>query len=210
MNKRKLHHTLVGLRRIKSWHLIVLLVVLTLAAMFFLRQNSLQMIELRNLVVQADEQNKDIPGALNNLQNYVATHMNADMGERGIYLEHSYQRAYDAAVQKAAQGGNASAATYQQADRDCQGLFSKTSSFPAYIQCVTDKVAASGSAADPIMAIRAPSADLYRFNFIAPLWSPDVAGFTLLAAGLVAIVLILRLLLIWVVYGLLHWRHQVS
>lgn len=168
------------------------------------------MIELRNLVIQADEQNKDIPQALSNLQTYVASHMNTSMGERGIYLEHSYQRAYDAAVQRAASSGSTSAATYQQADKDCQSLFSKTASFPAYIQCVTDKVAASGAAADPVAAIQAPSADLYRFNYEPPFWSPDVAGFMLMAAVLVAVVLLLRLMLMGTIYMLLRVRHQVS
>lgn len=210
MNKRKLHHTLVVLRQVKTWQLLIALVVLAAMAAYFLRQNSLQMIELRNLVMQADEQNKDIPAALNNLQRYIATHMNTSMGDRGIYLEHSYQRAYNAAVQKAAQSGSASAVAYQQADKDCRDLFSKTSSFPAYIQCVTDKVAATGSAADPVAAIKAPSADLYRFNYESPTWSPDVAGLTLLAACFVAAILGLRLVLLWVVYALLRWRRQVS
>lgn len=210
MNKRKLHHTLVVLRQVKTWHLLIALVVLLAASAFFLRQNNLRMIELRNLVTGADEQNMDIPQALNSLQSYIATHMNTSMGDRGIYLEHSYQRAYDAAVQQAAQGGGSSAATYQQADKDCQGLFSKTASFPAYIQCVTDKVAASGAATDPVAAIKAPSADLYRFNFVSPAWSPDVAGFTLLATAMVAAIIVFRLLLLWAVYALLRWRVQVS
>lgn len=210
MNKRTLHHSLVVLRQIKTWQLLIVLVVLGAAAAFFLRQNSLHMVELRNQVMQADEQDKDIPGALTRLQRYVTTHMNTGMGDRGIYLEHSYQRAYDAAVQRAASSGNASAATYQQADKDCRGLFSKTASFPAYIQCVTDKVAATGAAADPVAAIQAPSADLYRFNYQAPAWSPDVAGYTLLATALVGIILVLRLLFLWGVYALLRSRHQVS
>lgn len=206
MNKRKLHHKLVVLRRLKTWHLAVLLVVLAVSSVYLLRQNNLQMIELRNRVVQADEQNRDIPQALTNLRNYIATHMNTSMGERGIYLEHSYQRAYDAAVQQAAQSGSASAATYQQADKDCQSLFSKTASFPAYIQCVTDKVAATGVAADPVSSIKAPSADLYRFNFVSPAWSPDVAGFILLSCCLTAILLMGRLVLLLGVYGLLRLR----
>jgi len=210
VNKRKLHHILVVLRQVKTWQLVAVLVVLGAASAFFLRQNNLQMIELRNLVMQADEQNKDIPVALNNLQSYIATHMNTGMGDRGIYLEHSYQRAYDAAVQKAASSGSASAVTYQEADKGCQSLFSKTASFPAYIQCVTDKVAATGAAADPVASIQAPSADIYRFNFVSPAWSPDVAGFTLLATALVALIIAFRLVLMWVIYLLLRWRHQPS
>lgn len=205
MNKRNLHHVLVMLRQVKAWQLVVVLLVLVAASAFFLRQNNLHMIELRNRVMQADEQNKDIPGALESLQNYITTHMNTSMGDRGIYLEHSYQRAYDGAMQRAAQSGSASAAFYQQADRDCQGLFSKTASFSAYIQCVTDKVVAGGSAADPVASIQAPPADLYRFNFAPPAWSPDVAGFTLLAALLVATIIVLRLTLFAVVYALLRW-----
>ena len=208
MNKRKLHHLLVVLRQIKSWHLVLLLVVLSAASAYSLRQNNLHMIELRNLVLQADKQNKDIPVALTNLRNYIATHMNTGMGERGIYLEHSYQRAYDAAVQQAANGGSASAAKYQQADKECQSLFSRTASFPAYIQCVTDKVVALGAAADPIASIKAPSADLYRFNFVSPAWSPDVAGFILLALVLTAIILVGRLALLTVVLVLLRARIQ--
>jgi hypothetical protein len=165
------------------------------------------MIELRNLVAQADEQNKDIPKAVTNLRNYVASHMNTGMGDRGIYLEHSYQRSYEAAVAVATQGSAAGATIYRQADLDCQGQFPKASSFAAYVQCMTDKVAASGISTGPITP---PSSDLYRFNFVSPAWSPDVAGFTLLAAVLLAVLLVGRLLLTWALYGLLKSRHLVS
>src|SRR5690242_3786879 len=87
VNKRSLHHILVVLRRVKLWQLFVLFVVMLMLTAFLLRQNNLHMITLRNLVKQADEQNKDVPGALTNLRNYIVTHMNTGMGETGIYLE---------------------------------------------------------------------------------------------------------------------------
>jgi hypothetical protein len=200
MNKRSLHHTLVVLRQLQVKHLAILLIVLIVLSVFFLRQNNLHMIELRNLVAQADEQNRDIPKAVTDLRNYIASHMNTGMGDRGIYLEHSYRRAYEAAVSRATSGSTAGATIYRQADQDCQSAFPKASAFSAYVQCMTDKVAATGIAGGPVTP---PSSDLYRFNFISPAWSPDVAGFTLLAAVLLAVLLMGRMVLIWTVYGLL-------
>ncbi len=208
VNKRRLHHVLVVLRRIKLWQLVILLALMSVASAYLLRQNNLHMIERRNLVKQADEQNDDIQKALHELQSYVTSHMNTSLGDKGIYLENSYQRAYDQAVQVAAESGSSGSATYQQADKECQGLFSRTASFPAYVQCVTDKVAASGSAADPIAAIKAPVADLYRYNFVSPAWSPDAAGFAMLITVLLLSVITFRLLLMWGIYLLLRrrWR----
>ena len=179
---------LKAMRRVRLWHVVVLFLILLPWTAYMLRQNSLQMIELRNDLQRADEQNTHIPEAVKQLRMYIAKHMNTSMGDRGVYLEHSYQRAYNQAVQDAQKGDGA--ATYQQADKDCQNLFSRTASFPAYIQCVTDKVAASGSASDPVEAIRAPLSDLYRYNFVPPVWSADVAGFFVLVVAVLALVII--------------------
>ncbi len=201
MNKRNIHHALVVLRQLQVKHLVIVLAVLGILSILFLRQNNLHMIERRNLVIQADEQNRDIPEAVTNLRNYIASHMNTGMGDKGVYLEHSYQRAYEAVVTKATQGGTTGATIYRQIDQDCQGAFPKASGFSAYVQCMTDKAATSGIAAAPLAP---PSADLYRFNFVSPAWSPDVAGFTLLGTVLLAILLVGRLLLVWVLFGLLR------
>jgi hypothetical protein len=182
MHKRHLYHLLTGLRQLRTKQLALLFVVLLVLGIFFVRQNNVHMITLRNKALQADEQNQNIPQALTNLRNYITAHMNTGMGERGIYLEHSYQRAYEAVVTQAEQGTTAGSTIYRQADEQCQALYSKATVFQAYVQCLTDKVAASGAAAG---LVQPPSSDLYRFNFVSPAWSPDVAGFTLLAATLV-------------------------
>jgi hypothetical protein len=176
----------------------MLFVVLLLASLFFLRQNNLHMITFRNLAIRADEQNKNIPLALTNLRDYIAGHMNTGMGEDGIYLEYSYQRAYEGTIQQASQNGTDSAVIYQNADKACRAQFDMATSFSAYIKCVADKVAASGAPKVPNI----PSADLYRFNFISPAWSPDLAGFTLLAAVLAALLLVGRVVLQGIMYAL--------
>ncbi len=199
MNKRTLHHMLVGLRQLHARELALLVGVLLLAGVFFLRQNNLQMISLRNLALQADEQNKDVPKALTNLRNYIAAHMNTGMGEQGIYLEHSYRRSYDVAVVAATHNGSDSAVVYQNADNACKSQFSEDAAFLSYAQCLIAKVQASG--APPIQT---PSADLYRFNFVSPAWSPDVAGFILLATALVGILLVGQVVLRGLLYALLR------
>lgn len=197
-SKRNLQRYKARMRQVKLWHLVVAFFVMLVISAMLLRQNSLTMIALRDAVEKADEQNDNIDNRLNELRQYVASHMNTDMGERGIYLEHSYQRAYDQAVQDAQQGDGA--AEYQKADKECQSLFSRTASFPAYIQCVTDKVAASGASQDPVAAIKAPSADLFRYNFTPPRWSPDLTGWAVLATILLGTVIIVRVIF----GGLIH------
>lgn len=194
---------LVVLRQLKLRHLLVLFVLFAVCSAFFLRQNNLTMTTLRNEALQADEQNGNVAGALTNLRNYVTTHMNTDLGEGGIYLSYSYQRAYAQAIQAAIQSGSASSVIYQHADQVCRAQAG--SQFQAYVQCITDEVVASGSP-----AVQVPSADLYHYDFLSPAWSLDVAGITLLTAILLAILISSRLLLSWGVYILLRSRHQAS
>ncbi len=181
--------------------MLLLFVALLALSVFFLRQNNVHMIRLRNLALQADEQNKDVPQAMTNLRNYIAAHMNTGMGEQGIYLEHSYQRSYAAAIQQAEQEINAGATIYRQADSDCQNSYDKATLFTEYVQCVTDKVSASNV---PVGPVTPPPSDLYRFNFVSPAWSSDVAGFVLLATVLAGVLLVGRIVLLGAVYMLVQ------
>lgn len=207
ISKRHLHHIGVVLQRVALWQLVVFFVVLCVWSAYMLRQNSLNMISLRDAVERADEQNNDIDNKLNDLRRYVATHMNTSLGDRGIYLEHSYQRAYDQAVQDAQQGADAT--VYQRADKECQGLFSRTASYQAYVQCVTDK-AATNDGQDPVSSIKAPSADFFRYNFTPPRWSPDLAGWGVLVSALLGILIILRVFFVWLIHILLKRSSSVK
>src|SRR6266496_6772616 len=163
MNKRALHHTLVKLQLVTLWQLVIVLFVSGSLSAVFLRQNNLHMLQLRNQLKQADEQNKDIPQALTNLGQYITTHMNTSMGDSGVYLQQSYERAYTQAIQKAAHGGTANEAVYQHADEDCQASFSRAMAFQGYIQCVSDEILASAGQ-EGLKALQVPAADLYRYN----------------------------------------------
>ncbi len=206
MNKRALHHMLVVIRQVKLWQLLVLLMALTAWSALMLRQNNLNMITLRNLVQQADEQGGDASGALTTLGTYVTTHMNTSIGPSGLYLQHGYQRAYLQAIDHAKQAGGSTGRVYQQVDDDCQKAYDRITAFEAHVQCVVDRVAAQTSSQSPVVAISVPLADLYRYDFLSPVWSPDVAGFTVLVTVFLLVLIASRMVLAGALVLLLRSR----
>jgi hypothetical protein len=192
INKRKIHHALAGLRHIKTWHLLVALVLLGGLSVFLLRQNNLGMVELRNLVKQADEQNGNIEQALTDLQSYVSSHMNTDLGQ-GLFLEHAYQRAYDAEIQTAASVVNPNSQAYQQVETKCRQQYVANGSFSGYIACVENGLKGLSPGSDPLASVKVPPQDLFRYNFASPSFSFDWAGLAVLATLLVVALLILRM-----------------
>lgn len=191
MDKRQLHHLWTKIRRIKIWYLVVLFVLSAIVAIFALRQNNLQMVELREAVYQADEQGGDVETALQNLRKHVYAHMNTDLagGQNAVYppiqLKYTYQRLQQAEKQRATQD---SARIYTDAQNICERQFPTGFSGSGRIPCIQKYIAEHGSVEKSI-----PDA-LYKFSFISPSWSPDLAGFSVAIAGLLALLLIVRII----------------
>ena len=83
---------------------------------FFLRQNNLKMLELRDEVVRIDAQTGDleqIAPALDELRSYVLTHMNADLGDNGLQLPGAYNVAVEQARQRAEASGSVNRDIYR-------------------------------------------------------------------------------------------------
>jgi hypothetical protein len=198
-NKRKLHHVLTVINRVKTWQLLILLVFCGLVAVTALRQNNLRMIELRNAVTKADEDPAgDIKKALHDLQNYVTAHMNTNLGN-GIYLQETYQRAYTLAVQAAVTATNPQSALYAQVELECRPVYQRTKSFPAYTQCAHDRLAQLAPEQDALANLKAPPTDLYHYNFISPLISFDPAGVFVIITGVILLMIVTR----WIAYAAL-------
>jgi len=141
------------------------------------------MVELRNLVTQADENPAgDTQTALRNLQKYVSSHMNTHLGD-GMYLQETYQRDYTAAVQAAANATNPNSQLYAQVELECRPVYQRTHSFPAYTQCAHDKLSQLAPNQDALASLKAPLVDLYHFNFASPVISFDGAGIFVLLTG---------------------------
>ena len=160
---------------------LVLFILSTLLAVYSLRQNNLTMVKLRSAVYQADKENGDVNTALNNLRQYVYSHMNTDLSSGGnaikppIQLKYTYERLVAASQKRANNNG-----LYNEAQRYCQSKIpaSVSVSGSGRIACVQDYILSRGGSAAPAI----PPA-LYQFDFASPAWSPDLAGFSLLAAG---------------------------
>lgn len=157
-----------------------------LVGLYALRQNNLGMIRLREAVYQADQSGGDTEKALRELRTYVHSHMNTDLSSGGnaikppIQLKYRYERLM-AAEKERVKSANAGVYTQAQAycERQNQGFSGRNR-----VPCIEAYVTANGIKENAI-----PEA-LYKFDFLSPGWSPDLAGWSLvvsaasLAAGL--------------------------
>lgn len=181
-----------NLQRVKTWQLVLLLVLACFLAATFLRLNNIGMVERRTAVLSADEIGKDqaTKDRLYDLQRYVSAHMNTDLAN-GIYLESSYKRDTQEAYDKAAIDSNPNGNIYKKAQEVCAPRFSRYSY--AYLQCTTGELAKYPAANDLVEAVKLPKADNYRHVFVSPLWSPDFAGWSVVVCVLLAVMIVVRL-----------------
>ena len=192
MHKRKLHHILVILRPISYWYFVILFVVSGLVAIFALRQNNLTALELRDKVIQADRENDDVEGALQELREFTHGHMNAGLAsETGVYppiqLKYTYERLV-AAEQERVERENSD--IYNEAQEYCERTIPEGSLGASRISCITNYVDRNGG---PAAQPRQIPDSLYKFDFVSPRWSPDLAGWSLVVAGVSLVLLVARL-----------------
>jgi hypothetical protein len=157
----------------------------------FLRLNNIGMVERRDAVLAADK-GTDIQTTqtrLYDLQRYVSSHMNADMGT--VYLEGQYKRDSQARMDAASNDGNPNGNIYKKAQEVCAPRFSGFSQ--AYLQCTLDELSKFNAAGNPVTSVRLPKVDEYRHSFASPLWSADFAGFSVLICVLIIFVILARM-----------------
>jgi len=149
-----------------------------------LRNNNLHMVQLRSAVYAADKSDGDISGALTNLQHYVTSHMNTDLTPGGntvyppIQLKYTYERLQASAA--AASTGNEQ--TYSDAQAYCEQQDSTDFSGRNRVPCIQEYVKSHGGAVPDAI----PDS-LYKFDFVSPIWSPDLAGWTLISTAVLAL-----------------------
>jgi hypothetical protein len=188
--ERGIRRGISRLRHIKTWQLFVLLLLLGFVAATFLRLNNIGMVQRREAVLQADTTGD--PNAIKNrlfeLQRWVSSHMNADMGS--IYLENQYKRDSQNVIDAASGVSNPNGNIYKKAQEVCAPRF--THYTQAYLQCTVDYLAQYTPSDSPSQAVKLPKADAYRYSYVSPLWSPDYAGFTVLICLLIVLMIVGR------------------
>ncbi len=208
-NKRQVKRSIKQLQRIKTWQLVVLLLLVGFVAATFLRLNNIGMSQRRTAVLEADKTGDQtaIKSRLFDLQRYVSSHMNANMGT--IYLEAQYERDSEAASKAAASDSNPNGNIFKKAQDICAPRYSSLGHFSTpYKQCVLDEISKYPAASELTSSLKLPKADAYRHSYASPLWSPDFAGFSILVCLLIIIVIVARLIGLMVLRIILKTRHS--
>jgi hypothetical protein len=176
MIKPKFQSVLHELTRISLWYWFSLVLVSGVICVFALRANNEHMVVLRDAVYSADKNNSDVASALQQLQAYVTTHMNTNLsdGNGSVYppiqLKYTYQRLLNAESAAAAQ---ANASLYTAAQDYCQIAIPNAFSGRTRVPCIEQYVETHDTNLPTI-----PDA-LYKFDFVSPSWSPDLAGWSM-------------------------------
>jgi hypothetical protein len=208
-DKGQIRRSIKQLQRIKTWQLIVLLILASFLAATFLRLNNIGMVERRDAVLAADKvgNNEITITRLYDLQRYVSAHMNTDMG-KGVYLVASYKRAVQVAYTKASSDSNPNGNIYKKAQDVCAPQFTRWSE--AYVQCTTSELAKYPAASNLVDAVNLPHASDYLHVYVSPLWSPDFAGWSVLACIALILMIIARIIGLIVLRVILNQHYKAA
>lgn len=201
MDKGKLHHFWRRFRGVKPIYFLVIALFFAIIAVFAYRQNNLNMIKLRDTVYEADKNDGDVETALRNLREYVYGHMNTSLASGGntiyppIQLKYRYERLL------AAQAQNSSAENakiYTDAQAECERRFPQGLSGSGRIPCIQEYIANNGVQEGPQIPVA-----LYQFDFVAPRWSPDLAGWSIVLSAVFGLLFVGSLgLRLWIKHEL--------
>ena len=206
-DKSRIKQDINNLQRVKTWQLVILLIIASFVAASFLRLNSIGMVHRREAVIVADKEGNqdDIISRLYDLQRYVSSHMNTDLG-RGVYLESSYNRDIQKWQESQYGTSNPNGNIYKKAQEVCAPQFSRYSY--SYLQCTTNELAKYPAAADPATDTSKPRQEAYIHSFTAPMWTPDFAGWSVLVCLFILLLIIVRIVSMAVLQMLLRKHYK--
>ncbi len=192
MNKRALHHLWTRLRAFRALYFLIVAGVFLFVGVMSMRQNNLTALALRDQVLKVDEQNGDVESALRDLRLHVYSHMNSNLGggasniAQPVQLKFRYERLVQAEKDKVS---TTNEKIYNDAQTDCEKRFPVGLSGSGRIPCIEAYVSSNSIKEQPI------SDSLYKFDFIAPNWSADLAGFSLVLSAIFLLLFAVRVYL---------------
>lgn len=206
-DKGRISWDIKQISRIKTWQLFVVLILLVVVAATFLRLNNIGMEQRRDAVHAADKagNSAQIISALSNLQQYVSAHMNTDLGN-GVFLNYSYSRAYEALNKQSATSEDPNGNVYEKASSYCDPQFPYYTW--AYQQCIVQQLQKYPGSNTLSTSQTSLSTALYTHNYASPLWSPDFAGFSVLACLVLALIILARLITLTVLRIMLRVKYR--
>jgi hypothetical protein len=201
MAKKHVHSVWSKIKPLNPWYLLGLSIICGLICVTSMRQNNLTMIKLRDQVFAADKANGDVEKALRDLRGYIYGHMNTNLNSGSsvkppIQLKYRYDRLVQAEQQRL--NGNSNQ-VYTDAQHYCEKLYPSSFSGGPRVPCIKNYVSSHGGAEPQTI----PDS-LYKFDFVSPSWTPDLAGWSLLLTIVLFIAFLIRL-------GLEKWvKHDLS
>ncbi|HEY5549731.1 MAG TPA: hypothetical protein VIK37_00790 [Candidatus Saccharimonadales bacterium] len=170
---------------------LILFVASALLSVYALRQNNLTMVKLRDKVYEVDKNGGDVNAALNDLRQYVYSHMNTNLssGNNAIKPPIQLRYTYERLVTEAEKEAN-DIDLYTEAANYCQERIPASVSISgrSRISCVQDYILSHGGQ----RAEKIPTA-LYQFDFVSPSWSPDFAGWSLILTAVLFLVFVAKI-----------------
>lgn len=160
-------------------------VVSAILCVFALRDNNLHMVQLREAVYTADKNNGDIEGTLRNLRAYVYSHMNTNLasGPNAVHPPIQLKYTYDRLVKaQSTDSTTSNSEIYSQAQKYCEQAIPNGFSGSYRLTCIQSYVKQHG-----ITSVQTVPKELYQFDFVSPRWSPDLAGWSLVATVLLVL-----------------------
>jgi hypothetical protein len=140
-------------------------------------RNGKEAVHLYEALQAADQAGGDVSSALNELRQYIYAHMNTEIGgPNGIYppiqLKGTYERLVAA---EEARVKDINDSLYTKAQEYCEANGNQGFSGRNRLDCINSYIDKNGAKAQQI------DGSLYKYDFVAPRWSPDLAGFSLVA-----------------------------
>ena len=204
-DRRQVRRSIQQLQKVKTWQLVLLLILMSFVAATFLRMNNTGMVQRRNAVAAADKVGNvpDTTARIYDLQRWSAAHMNADSGT--FYLQEQYNRDAQRALSQSSDLSAASAQANADAEAVCHPQFNGWST--AYMQCFLAELAKHPSS-EKLPEPKLPSPALYRYSFVSPLWSPDFAGWSIVGCLVIIFMIIGRIISLFVLRLMLRRHYQ--
>ena len=217
IDKKKTKFRIKRLSQIKTWQLVILLIMSGFISATFLRLNNVGMVERRESVENADKAGDivNLQQRLYDLQRYVSTHMNADPGK--IALDHTYKQMYDRKLKEFEeeiknQSNNDTVSKVRAVcdARARQGGYGRatTQADPRYVSCINEEWEKYPAAKVANLQFEAPSTEPYYHTFVSPIWSADYAGWSLLVTIFIAMIIIMRLVVLGMLKLMLRRRNK--
>ncbi len=208
-DKRQIRKELRQLQKVKTWQLVILLILAAFLAATFLRLNNTGMVDRRNAVEGADKSGDttSIASRIYDIQRYSAAHMNATTGV--FYLQETYNRDVKEAMAASSSANGGASSPQARADAICNPNLQSHGYSYAYQECMLNELTKAGQVADPAaLTAQLPSPALYRYSFVSPIWSPDFAGWSIVVCAVLLLMIIGRLIVLGILRLLLRRQYR--